>query len=264
VIAPLSDSAQLIWKRGADLRVERAMGSQHKHWWGKIWHRVYDMGQNINLALQEMKARGDKEINWLALPGHEVCSTLVTSIEQCAFDNIQCSRWFLDKLQEAIAATGDKMEVRGTQDIDPAALWLLSDRFKKEDYLFRVLKPGDEVRPYSIIQFMSWAEPGERNMAQVIINLIVSPLNFMATFSRGIKVYQRQKNRPYPSYLTTHSVLTLPPDNKDIRYISQEALTFIKHFKVAELTTKMGGLQPRHFVLEPVFLYPEPSKKIAC
>lgn len=252
----IPDKQRDLWFKGANLRVEKAMGSEHKHWWGRLWHRTYDMGQNFDLALQELKARGSKEINWLALPGHEVCSTLVTSINHEGFLACGWDKYLLLELQKACIAHNDtKTNIRGTQDVDPALLHLISDKWMPTDPLYRVKKAGDEIKPYSIIEFMSYAEPSERNMVQIFIDLVKAPLTFMSTFSRGIKVYQFQKNRPYPTYLTTHSVLTLPPTDNQIRYISQEALTFIKYVSVEDMVKNQSGEFPRWIVLEPIFLY---------
>jgi hypothetical protein len=246
----LTDSQIALFMQGAQHRVDEAMGLGHKSWLGKLFHRVYDMGQNVDLAFQELKLRGDKEINWLALPGHEVCSTLVASIIQNGLFCAGQGNWFLDQLQAAVAKTGDKMIVRGPQDVDPAMFWLLPD-------LFRIKKPGETVRPFSIVQWMSYSEPKEQSLIEIFVNVVKSPLAFMSTFSRGIKVYQKAKKRPYPAYLTTHSTLTLPPDNDQIKYISQEALTFLKHYKQSELLEKTSGPQPRYVILEPTFIYPE-------
>jgi len=253
----LPDSAFYLFEKAADERVRKAMGSEY-HWFlPKLWHRTYDMGQNINLAFQELHLRkGNKEINWLSLPGHEVCSSLCTSILHEGLQGAGWGRWILDEYQKAINLSGDNLKVRGTQDIDPAVAWLVSEKFKQDEPLFRILKPGDPIRPYSLIQGMSWSEPGESNIAQIFLNLVKSPFAFMSTFSRGIKVYQKQRKRPYPAYHTTHQMLTLPNIAKDkIKYISQEALTFIKHDTQDYFWQNMVGTQPRCFILEPTFIY---------
>lgn len=239
---------------GLQRRMDGAMGVG-KSFLKRKYIQLYDMGQNFDLAMQEAKFRGDKEVNWLALPKHEVCSTLVTSLYHEGFKACDWREWFLEELQKAIAATGDDMKVRGTQNIDPAALYLLTDKIKTVDPLFQILKVGEEIPDYSIIFCMSWAEPSERNMAQIIAGLVIAPFTFMSTFSRGIKVYQIEKKRPYPSYLITHVMMKVPSDKPGkIKVISQEAFCKFKYYSRDEFMSLMGGKRPRFYVGKPTFL----------
>ncbi len=242
IIAFVPYELQAAWWQGVHKRLNELLGKEHKSWIRQKLDGLYNMGKNLRLAFKAIF--GFDNFRWLMIPGHEMCSSAVSSLHQCGFDGIGRPNVFIDSFGP---------DVKETADVTPSNL-LLNPNFRR-------LKAGQPIRPGCIILTMSYGLPAA-NLKTLVWKFLLSFKNLIKAYSDfgpllrdGIKQYQLEiRKHAYPAWCAVHSEMK----TDEHKIFSQELVVLYPH-KVTdqEIWDGMGGETPGYAVLEPKYLYEE-------
>jgi len=237
-VAILTRGQQIIWWEAAEKRILGATKPKSGIW-GRIKQSAYDMGQNIAFLIRKLTGY---KATFLQIPGHENCSSFVSSIVSCGF--------------EALEAYGPnwlhlQMNVNETSQVAPSHFGMVPESYRR-------LAPGEKIRDGCVILSLSW-DAIDFGLTELLDRLIhLNPRQYQALgeiFKDGIRVTQRDVlGHDDPYWRATHAMFKWFGD-EEMQVVSQEELAKIKIMSQSTVWAEMAGAQPRYVVLEPRFLY---------